>query len=41
MITRNPTIADTIGENANRAIRKKDQFDNYVDKIVKLYKEFS
>ena len=40
-IIKNPTIADTIGANANRAIRKKDQFDNYVDKIVKLYKEFS
>ena len=40
-IIKNPTIADTIGENANRAIRKKDQFNNYVDKIVKLYKEFS
>ena len=40
-IIKNPNIADTIGANAHRAIRKKDRFENYVDKIVKLYKEFS
>ena len=40
-IIRKPSIADTIGANAHNAMRKKDKFDNYVDKIVKLYKEFS
>ena len=40
-VIKNPTMTNTIGANANRAVRKTNHFDNYVDKIVKLYKEFS
>jgi len=37
-IIKNPDIADTIGANGHRAITKHDQFNEYLDKNIKLYK---
>jgi len=40
-LIKNPDIADTIGANGHRAITKHDQFNEYLDKTIKLYKALS
>jgi len=40
-LIKNPDIADTIGANGHRAITKHDQFNEYLDKTIKLYKSLS
>lgn len=40
-LIKNPDIANTIGTNGHRAITKHDQFDEYLDKTISLYKSLS